>query len=57
LDFVFALLLNQPTHYLPKKILCTTSTGKAQAGSMASKPGYSRSESPATTTEEEKFTS
>lgn len=36
-------------HFLLKKILFTTSTGKAQAGSIGFSPGYSRSESPAST--------
>jgi len=39
--------LNYLSPSLVKKILFTTSTGKAYAGSTGFSPGYSRSESPA----------
>ncbi|KAK3213394.1 hypothetical protein Dsin_018100 [Dipteronia sinensis] len=41
------MLQTMKIHYLPKKILFTTSSGNAYAGSIAFYPGYSRSESPA----------
>jgi hypothetical protein len=56
LDFVLAILLNQPTHYLPNKNPMYNINRQSISSIDGFQPGYSISESPATTTEEEKFT-